>query len=154
MKPITNDELGYYTNLIYAEYSSLKETKITYLTTLQKDEIILFVCNDSKRNYHQRLFILWPRLDKPLDGYYPEPVAFHSVELKPDTCKLLITDSTFDMGDDTVILTNSMLNLTKNVATLFKNRGIRIIEDNTSLEMLNQHIMRDLVKKGKFPHAN
>ena len=154
MKPITNDELGYYINRIYAEYSSLKETNITYLTTLQKNEIILFVCNGPKGNYHQRLFILWPRLDKPLDGDYPKPVTLHSVELKPDTCKLLISDPILNIGDDTIIVTNSVLNSTKDVAAVFKNRNISIIDDNTLREMLNQHIMRDLAKKGKLPHAN
>lgn len=153
MKPITNDELEYYTNLIYAEYPFLKETNIAYLTTLQNNEIILFVCNVPKVNY-QRLLILWPRLDKPLDGYYPKPTALHSVELKPDTCKLLINDPILNIGDDTIIATNGMLNLTKNVSTIFKNRDIRIIDDNTLLEMLKQHIMQDLAKKGKLPHAN
>ena len=154
MKPITNDELGYYINRIYAEYPSLKETNITYLTTLQKNEIILFVCNGPKENYHQRLFILWPRLDKPLSGYYPEPVALRPVELKPDTCELLINDSILNIGDNTIVLTNNMLNLTKNVATIFKNRDIRIIDDNRLLEMLKQHIIQDLAEKGKLPHAN
>lgn len=153
MEPITNDELEYYINLIYAEYSSLKETNIIYLTTLQNNEIILFVCNGPKANY-QRLFILWPRLDKPLDGYYPKPTALHSVELKPDTCELLINDSIFNIGDDTIILTNDVPNLTKDVAVVFKNRDIRIMDDNTLHKMLNQHIMRNLAKKGKFPHAN
>lgn len=137
MEPITNDELKYYINLIYAEYPSLKETKIAYLTTLQKNEIILFVCNAPKANYHQRLFILWPRLDKPLDGYYPEPVALHPVELKPDTCKLLINDPILNIGDDTSVVTNGMLNLTKNVSTIFKNRDIRIIDDNTWFKAQN-----------------
>lgn len=157
MKLITNDELEYYTNLIYAEYPFLKETKIAYLATLQKNEIILFVCNVPKANY-QRLLILWPRLDKPLDGYYPEhypeSVAPHSIELKPDTCKLLINDPILNIGDDTIIVTNGVLNLTKDVAAVFKNRNIRIIDDNTLRRMLNQHIMRNLAKKGKFPHAN
>lgn len=153
MQPITNDELGYYINLIYAEYPFLKETNIAYLTTLQNNEIILFVCNVPETNY-QRLLILWPRLDKPLDGEYPKPVTLHPVELKPDICKLLIDDPILNIGDDTIIVTNGMLNLTKDVAAVFKNRDIRIIDDNTLLEMLKQHIMRDLAKKGKLPHAN
>lgn len=154
MKPITNSELNYYINQIYAEYSFLKEMNITYLTTLQNNEITLFVCNVPKGELCQRLFILSPRLNKPLDGYYSKPTALYPVELKSDTCKLLINDSALNMGDDTIILTDSTLNLAKHVAIIFKNRNIRIIDNNTSLEMLNQHIMRDLAKKGKLPYAN
>lgn len=153
MKPITNDELEYYTNLIYAEYPFLKETNMAYLTTLQNNEIILFACNVPRANY-QRLLILWPRLDKPLDGYYPTPTSLHPVELRPNTCELLINDSILNIGDDTIILTNNVPNLAKNVAAVFKNRSICIIDTNTRLNALKQHIMLDLVKKGKFPHAN
>lgn len=127
---------------------------ITYLTTLQNNEITLFVCNVPKGELCQRLFILLPRLNKPLDGYYPEPTALNPVELKPDTCKLLINDSILNIGDDTIILTDGTLNLAKDVAIIFKNRGVRIIDDNMLLEMLEQHIMQDLAEKGKLPHAN
>ena len=154
MKPITKNELNYYIDRICAEYSFLKEMNITYLTTLQNNEITLFVCNVPKRELCQRLFILSPRLNKPLDGYYPKPTALHPVELKPDTCKLLINDSVLNMGDDTIILTDGTLNLAKDVAIIFKNRGIRIIDDNVLLEMLKQHIIQDLAEKGKLPHAN
>lgn len=154
MKPITNDELGYYINRIYAEYSSLKEINITYLTTLQNNEITLFVYNVPKGELCQRLFILSPRLNKPLDGYYSKPTVLCPVELKPDTCKSLIDDSILNIGDDTIILTDSTLNLAKDVSIIFQNRDIRIIDDNSRLEMLKQHIIQDLAKKGKLPHAN
>ena len=154
MKPITNNELNYYINRICTEYSFLKEMNITYLTTLQNNEITLFVCNVPKGELCQRLFILSPRLNKPLDGYYPKPTALYPVELKPDTCELLINDSILNMGDDTIILTDGTLNLAKDVAIIFKNRGVRIIDDNMLLEMLEQYIMQDLAEKGKLPHAN
>lgn len=154
MKPITNSELNYYINRICTEYSFLKEMNITYLTTLQNNEITLFVCNVPKGELCQRLFILSPRLNKPLDEYYPKPTALYPVELKPDTCKLLINDSVLNIGDDTIILTDSTLNLAKDVAIIFKNRDIRIIDDNAQLEMLEQYIIQDLAKKGKLPHAN
>ena len=154
MKPITNNELNYYINQIYAEYSFLKEMNITYLTTLQNNEITLFVCNVPKGELCQRLFILSSRLNKPLDGYYPKPTALYPVELKLDTCELLINDSILNMGDDTIILTDGTLNLAKDVAIIFKNRDIRIIDDNVRLEMLKQYIIQDLAKKGKLPHAN
>ena len=154
MKPITNNELNYYINRIYAEYPFLKEMNITYLTTLQNNEITLFACNVPKGELRQRLFILLPRLNKPLDGYYPKPTALYPVELKSDTCELLINDSILNMGDDTIILTDGTLNLDKDVDIIFKNRDIRIIDDNSRLEMLEQHIMQDLAKKGKLPHAN
>lgn len=154
MSPITNNELNYYINRICAEYPFLKETNITYLTTLQNNEITLFVCNVPKGELCQRLFILSPRLNKPLDGYYPKPTALYPVELKPDTCKSLINDSILNIGDDTIILTDSTLNLAKDVAIIFKNRDIRIIDDNSRLEMLKQYIIKDLAKKGKLPHAN
>ena len=154
MKPITNSELNYYINRIYAEYPFLKEMNITYLTTLQNNEITLFVCNAPKGELHQRLFILSPRLNKPLDGYYSKPTALYPVELKPDTCKLLVNDSILNIGDDTIILTDSTLNLAKDVSIIFQNRDIHIIDDNSRLEMLKQHIIQDLAKKGKLPHAN
>lgn len=154
MKPITNNELNYYINRICAEYPFLKEMSIIYLTTSQNNEITLFVCNVPKGELYQRLFILSPRLNKPLDEYYPKPVALYPVELKPDTCKLLINDSILNIGDDTIILTDSTLNLAKDVAIIFKNRDIHIIDDNSRLEMLKQHIIQDLAEKGKLPHAN
>lgn len=154
MNPITNYELNYYINRICAEYPFLKEMNITYLTTLQNNEITLFVCNVPKGELCQRLFILSPRLNKPLDGYYSEPTVLYPVELKPDTCKLLINDSILNMGDDTIILTDSPLSLTKDVAILFENRDIRIIDDDIQRETLKQHIIQDLAKKGKLPHAN
>lgn len=154
MKSITNNELNYYINRICAEYPFLKEMNITYLTTLQNNEVTLFVCNVSKGELPQRLFILLPRLNKSLNGYYPEPTTLNSVELKPDTCKSLISNPILDIGDDTIILTDSTLNLANHVAILFKNRGIRIIDDNRQLEMLKQHIIQDLAKKGKLQHAN
>lgn len=154
MKPITNYELNYYINRICAEYSFLKEMNITYLTTLQNNEITLFVCNVPKGKLCQRLFILSPRLNKPLDEYDPKPTTPYPVELKPDTCKSLINNSILNIGDDTIILTDGTLNLAKDVAIIFKNRGVRIIDDNMLLEMLEQYIMQDLAKKGKLPHAN
>ena len=154
MNPITSYELNYYIDRICAEYSFLKEMNITYLTTLQNNEITLFVCNVPKGELCQRLFILLPHLNKPLDGYYPEPTALNPVELKPDTCKLLINNSILNIGDDTIVLTDNTLNLTKEVSFIFKNRDIRIIDDDSRLEMLKQHIIQDLAKKGKLPHAN
>lgn len=154
MNPITSYELNYYINRIYDEYPFLKEMNITYLTTLQNNEITLFACNIPKGELYQRLFILSPRLNKSLDGYYPKPTALYPVELKPDTCKLLINDSILNIGDDTIILTDSTLNLAKDVSIIFQNRDIRIIDDNSRLEMLKQHIIQDLAEKGKFPHAN
>lgn len=154
MNPITSYELNYYINRIYDEYPFLKEMNITYLTTLQNNEITLFVCNAPKGELYQRLFIMLPRLNKPLDEYYPKPTELYPVELKPDTCKSLINDSTLNIGDDTIILTDSTLNLAKDVAIVFKNRDIRVIDDNRRLEMLKQYIIQDLAEKGKLPHAN
>ena len=154
MNPITNYELKFYIDRIYDEYPFLKEINITYLTTLQNNEITLFVCNAPKGELCQRLFILSPRLNKPLDEYYPKPPVLYPVELKPDTCKSLINDSILNIGDDTIILTDGTLDLAKDVAIIFKNRDVCVIDDNRQLEMLKQHIIQDLVKKGKLPHAN
>lgn len=154
MNPITNNELNYYIDRIYAEYSFLRELNMTYLATLQNNEITLFVCNAPRGKFYQRLFILSPRLNKPLDGYYSEPTVLYPVELKPDTCKLLINDSILNMGDDTIILTDSPLSLTKDVAILFENRDIRIIDDDIQRETLKHHILQNLAEKGKYPYAN